>query len=72
MKKEKDKPQKSDKPKKYKYKKYKDFKGKLEDDEDMVIMSRDEFIGRGKQLKNVACCYTPFGEEPIDLNEDEL
>ena len=72
MKKETNKPQKVDKPKKYKYKKYKDFKGKLEEDEDMVIMSRDEFIGRGKQLKNVACCYTPFGEEPVELNEDEL
>ena len=60
-----DKPQKVDKPKKnISIRSIRIFKGKLEEDEDMVIMSRDEFIGRGKQLKNVACCYTPFGEEP--------
>jgi hypothetical protein len=50
----------------YKFKKFKDFKDKLEEDEDMLLMSHDDFCNKnGKNVYNIPTCISPDGEEPI-------
>jgi len=37
--------------------------------DDSVLMSRDEFMAGGKDLKNIAITVTPDGSEPIESEE---
>ena len=41
--------------------------------DDSVLMSRDEFMAGGKDLKNIAITVTPNGEEPpeVEFSEEE-
>lgn len=54
------------------YIRYTEFKGTIEDNE-IILMSHDEFVNGGKNLKNVPVCVTPDGNEPKEVgNENEL
>jgi len=51
------------------YIKYVDFKGSLNEDE-TLLMSHDEFVNGGKMIEGVPVAVTPYGEEPIEQDED--
>jgi len=53
------------------YIKYKDFKGMLQEDE-MLLMSHDEFINGGKDITGVPVAITPDGDEPKEVLEMEI
>jgi hypothetical protein len=53
-----------------KYIKYKDFTGKLNEDE-ILLMSHDEFVSGGKDFIGVPVCITPDGNEPVEQEEFE-
>ena len=50
------------------YIKYKDYKGQLNEGE-VLLMSHDEFVQGGKDIKGVPTAVTPDGEEPKDMEE---
>ncbi len=54
------------------YIKYKDFNGSLNEDE-LLLMSLEDFESGGKDLLNVAITVTPNGEEPpeVEFSEEE-
>lgn len=51
------------------YIKFKDYHGQKLDKEDSILMSHDEFINGGKELKGVALTITPDGNEPKEQDE---
>ena len=48
-----------------KYIKYSEFTGTLQDDE-ILLMSHDEFQAGGKEIKGIPVCITPDGSEPVE------
>ena len=48
------------------YIKYADYNGQINENE-MVLMSHDEFVNGGKDITNVPVCITPDGSEPREV-----
>jgi len=53
------------------YIKYKDFSGTLKENE-ILLMSLEEFESGGKDLKGVPIAVTPDGKEPPEEVEKEI
>jgi len=51
------------------YIKYKEYKGKLAEG-DVVLMSHQEFVDGGKDIKGIPVTVTPNGEEPVEPNKE--
>ena len=43
-----------------------EYKGQKLSKDDSVLMSAEEFAGKGKDLKNVPVTVTPDGKEPVE------
>ena len=54
-----------------KYIKYSEFTGTLQDDE-ILLMSHEEFQAGGKEIKGIPICITFDGSEPKEEVDNEL
>ena len=52
-----------------KYIKYSEFTGTLQDDE-ILLMSHEEFKSGGKEIKGIPVCITPNGDEPAETEPE--
>ena len=53
------------------YIKYKDFNGTLKENE-ILLMSLEEFESGGKDLRGIPMAVTPDGKEPIELEDEKI
>lgn len=51
------------------YIKFIDYNGQVLEEGDSVLMSHDEFVNGGKNLKGVPLTITPDGSEPVEMDE---
>ena len=54
------------------YIKYADYNGQKLAKGDSVLMSHDEFVAGGKDLRGVALTVTPDGSEPTEMEHDRI